>query len=120
MILMREFWRRDTDLIGPGVRLKGRLESNKMAPELMSLMHPVLILRLLVLLTLANGVPVVTKRIFRHHFDRPLDGGIILPDGQPLLGTSKKPKLCHPSMVCFSESWTNTILRLTADFMATP
>ncbi len=55
----------------------------------MTAMHPVLILQLIALLTLANGTPVVTKKIFGRHFRHPLDGGLKLPDGRRLLGTSK-------------------------------
>jgi CDP-diglyceride synthetase len=52
-------------------------------------MHPVIILKLMVLLTLANGTPVVVKKIFGRHLGQPLDGGIIFLDGRRLLGTSK-------------------------------
>jgi CDP-diglyceride synthetase len=52
----------------------------------MQLLH---ILQLLVLLTLANGTPIVAKRIFGPRFARPLDGGIIFFDGRPLFGHSK-------------------------------
>jgi CDP-2,3-bis-(O-geranylgeranyl)-sn-glycerol synthase len=52
-------------------------------------MHPLLILQLMALLTLANGAPVVTKKIFGRHFGYPLDAGIVFFDGKPLFGTSK-------------------------------
>jgi hypothetical protein len=52
-------------------------------------MHPLAILQSLVLLTLANGTPVIAKRIFGRRFSRPLDGGIIFRDQRPLLGPSK-------------------------------
>jgi CDP-2,3-bis-(O-geranylgeranyl)-sn-glycerol synthase len=52
-------------------------------------MQPVLILELLTLLTVANGTPVVTKRLFGRAFAQPLDGGALFPDGRPLLGPSK-------------------------------
>jgi CDP-diglyceride synthetase len=51
-------------------------------------MHLLHILQLLALLTLANGTPIVAKRIFGPRFARPLDGGIIFFDG-PLFGHSK-------------------------------
>jgi CDP-diglyceride synthetase len=47
------------------------------------------ILQLLVLLTLANGTPIVARKIFGPRFARPLDGGIIFLDGRPLFGHSK-------------------------------
>src|ERR1035437_9742750 len=45
------------------------------------------ILQLLVLL--ANGTPIVARKIFGPRFARPLDGGIIFLDGRPLFGHSK-------------------------------
>jgi CDP-2,3-bis-(O-geranylgeranyl)-sn-glycerol synthase len=47
------------------------------------------ILQLLVLLTLANGTPIVAKKIFGPRFARPLDAGIIFFDGRPVFGHSK-------------------------------
>jgi hypothetical protein len=52
-------------------------------------MHFLHILQLLTLLTLANGAPIVAKKIFGRHFARPLDGGIKFFDGRPLFGPSK-------------------------------
>jgi CDP-diglyceride synthetase len=52
-------------------------------------MQPVHILQLLVLLTLANGTPIVAKKIFGTRFARPLDAGIIFFDGRPVFGHSK-------------------------------
>ena len=47
------------------------------------------ILQGLLLLVLANGAPLAAKLLFGNRFIAPLDGGLILADGQPLLGTSK-------------------------------
>jgi CDP-diglyceride synthetase len=47
------------------------------------------VLQFLVLMTLANGAPIVAKKIFGPRFARPLDGGIIFFDGRPLFGASK-------------------------------
>jgi len=52
-------------------------------------MHPLLILQLMILLTLANGTPVIAKRILGGHFAYPLDGGARFLDGRPWLGPSK-------------------------------
>jgi len=52
----------------------------------MRLLH---ILPLLVLLTLANGTPIVAKKIFGPRFARPLDAGFNFFDGRPLFGHSK-------------------------------
>jgi CDP-diglyceride synthetase len=52
-------------------------------------MQLLLVLQFLVLMTLANGAPIVAKKIFGPRFARPLDGGIIFFDGRPLFGASK-------------------------------
>jgi len=52
----------------------------------MQLLH---ILQLLVLMTLANGTPIVAKKIFGPRFSFPLDAGTIFLDGLPLFGSSK-------------------------------
>jgi CDP-2,3-bis-(O-geranylgeranyl)-sn-glycerol synthase len=52
----------------------------------MQLLH---ILQLLVLVTLANGAPIVAKKIFGPRFSFPLDAGAIFFDGRPLFGPSK-------------------------------
>jgi hypothetical protein len=51
--------------------------------------HPFLIAQLLALVILANGTPVIAKKIFGTGRVRPLDAGIKLADGQPLFGHSK-------------------------------
>ena len=52
----------------------------------MQLLH---ILQLLVLMTLANGMPIVAKKIVGSRFALPLDAGIIFFDGRPVFGASK-------------------------------
>lgn len=52
-------------------------------------MQPLHILQLLVLTTLANGTPIVAKKIFGPRFSFPLDAGTIFFDGRPLFGPSK-------------------------------
>ena len=44
---------------------------------------------MLTLLVLANGTPVVAKKILDEHLAYPLDGGVQVVDGRPLLGRSK-------------------------------
>ncbi len=46
-------------------------------------------LELFVMLVLANGSPVVARKLFRQRFDRPVDGGRVWRDGRPVLGKSK-------------------------------
>jgi CDP-2,3-bis-(O-geranylgeranyl)-sn-glycerol synthase len=52
-------------------------------------MHLSLILRLLVLLTLANGTPVVINKVLGRRLSYPIDGGVKFVDGKPLFGSSK-------------------------------
>jgi CDP-2,3-bis-(O-geranylgeranyl)-sn-glycerol synthase len=52
-------------------------------------MQTPLILKLLALLTLANGTPLIAKNILRNHFSYPLDGGLRFFDGRLLFGPSK-------------------------------
>src|SRR5262245_54655441 len=50
---------------------------------------PLLLFRVLVLLGVANGVPVLVTRLCKHRFAMPLDGGLQFPDGEPIFGPSK-------------------------------
>ena len=45
--------------------------------------------QLLLLLLVANGAPVLADALFRDRFAWPIDAGIILRNGRPLLGHSK-------------------------------
>jgi CDP-2,3-bis-(O-geranylgeranyl)-sn-glycerol synthase len=51
--------------------------------------HPFLIAQLLVLLALANGAPLIAKKVFGTALAYPLDNGVTLADGQPVFGRSK-------------------------------
>lgn len=51
--------------------------------------HVLVLAQCLVLLAVANGTPVLAKRILGETFAWPLDGGVVLRDGQPLFGRSK-------------------------------
>ncbi len=52
-------------------------------------MHAALIAKLIVLVAVANGAPVLAKKALGTRFARPLDGGAIFRDGRPLFGPSK-------------------------------
>jgi len=52
-------------------------------------MHMSLLLQLLILLVVANGMAVGAKKLFGAVFARPLDGGALFLDGQPVFGPSK-------------------------------
>jgi hypothetical protein len=60
------------------------------------------LLQLLILVTLANGSPVVAKRIFGKHLAQPLDGNIKFVDGRPLFGASKTVRGVVVSMLVTS------------------
>ncbi len=52
-------------------------------------MQIVVILKLLALLTIANGAPIIAGRLLGDRLSFPLDGNARFIDGRPLLGTSK-------------------------------
>ncbi len=52
-------------------------------------MHILPILKLLILLSVANGVPVIAKRLLGDRFAWPIDGNMRFIDGRPLFGPSK-------------------------------
>jgi CDP-2,3-bis-(O-geranylgeranyl)-sn-glycerol synthase len=52
-------------------------------------MQPVLILQLLILLMLANGTPVIAKKVLGDRYSYPVDCNLTFADGRPLFGRSK-------------------------------
>lgn len=52
-------------------------------------MQTLVVIQLLILLTLANGAPVIAKRLLGSRLAWPLDGGVRFVDGRPLFGPSK-------------------------------
>ena len=52
-------------------------------------MHPLIVIQLLILLILANGTPVIAKKLMGDRLAQPLDGGVRFFDGRPLFGSSK-------------------------------
>jgi CDP-2,3-bis-(O-geranylgeranyl)-sn-glycerol synthase len=52
-------------------------------------MHSLLVLQLLFLLMLANGTPVIAKRLLGGRYSYPLDGSLAFVDGRPVFGRSK-------------------------------
>lgn len=55
----------------------------------MELGHALVIFQSLILISTANGAPVLFARLLGTRFARPIDGGVVLRDGHPLLGRSK-------------------------------
>ena len=52
-------------------------------------MNPVVVLQLSILLMLANGTPVLAKKMVGDHYAYPLDGNLTFADGRPVFGRSK-------------------------------
>lgn len=50
---------------------------------------PIIELKLLVLLIIGNGVPILAHKLLGERWAYPLDAGLLFVDGQPLLGESK-------------------------------
>jgi CDP-archaeol synthase len=63
-------------------------------------------LKLLLLLGIANGVPLFAKKILGSRLAHPLDGHVRLADGQPLLGPAK--------------TWRGIVLSLLLTTLAAP
>ena len=51
--------------------------------------HPLTIAQVVMLLAVANGVPLVAKKLLGDRLSSPLDGGVAFVDGRPLFGKSK-------------------------------
>jgi CDP-2,3-bis-(O-geranylgeranyl)-sn-glycerol synthase len=52
-------------------------------------MQFILVLQLVLLVAVANGTPILAKRLLGGRLDRPVDGGMTLSDGRPLFGAAK-------------------------------
>jgi len=52
-------------------------------------MNPLVVLQLSILLMLANGTPVIAKKIIGDYYSYPLDGNLTFADGRPVFGRSK-------------------------------
>jgi CDP-2,3-bis-(O-geranylgeranyl)-sn-glycerol synthase len=52
-------------------------------------MQWLLILKLVFLLTVANGAPVIAAKLFGKFLNQPLDRGAAFVDGRPIFGRSK-------------------------------
>jgi len=63
-------------------------------------MDHLLLLRLMVLLGIANGAPIVATKLLGARFAAPLDGGLSLRDGAPVFGDSKTIRGLVASIGC--------------------
>jgi CDP-2,3-bis-(O-geranylgeranyl)-sn-glycerol synthase len=76
-----------------------------------------LVIKFLVLLTIANGTPVVAKKLLGEFLSAPVDGGLRLGDGRPLFGPSKTQRGIAASLIATTLSapalglaWTTGLL----------
>jgi CDP-2,3-bis-(O-geranylgeranyl)-sn-glycerol synthase len=63
-------------------------------------MDHLLLFRVMVLLGMANGAPIIATRILGARLDAPLDGGLVLWDGARLFGASKTLRGLVASVGC--------------------
>ena len=63
-------------------------------------MASALLLKVLVLLGVANGAPILATKLFKHRMATPIDGRLRLRDGRPLFGESKTIRGIVASVVC--------------------
>jgi CDP-2,3-bis-(O-geranylgeranyl)-sn-glycerol synthase len=52
-------------------------------------MHAHIVIKLVLLLVISNGAPVIARLLMRHRFNQPLDRNLYFADGRPLLGPAK-------------------------------
>ena len=52
-------------------------------------MHAYIIIKLVLLLVITNGAPVIARLLLRQRFNQPLDRNLRFIDGRPLLGPAK-------------------------------
>lgn len=62
--------------------------------------HVLLLGKILILLGIANGTPIIAKKLLGDRFPQPLDGGLRWFDGRPLLGSSKTIRGLLLSIAC--------------------
>ena len=55
----------------------------------LSQMDALLIAKLVTLIAIANGAPVIAKRLFGSYLAFPADGGHVFTDGRPIFGSAK-------------------------------
>ncbi len=62
--------------------------------------HFLVLVKILMLLGIANGTPIFATRLLGKRFNTPLDGGLKFADGRPLFGPSKTVRGLVLSVVC--------------------
>ena len=66
-----------------------------------------MLIRMVILLLLANGAPVLAAYVFGDRLLAPIDGGRVLPDGRPLFGISKtwRGVICSIVLSALGGAW---------------
>jgi hypothetical protein len=64
------------------------------------MLDPVLLVKLLALLGIANGAPILAEKLLKHRFAVPVDGGLTLADRRPVFGASKTIRGIIASLAC--------------------
>lgn len=57
-----------------------------------------LAVKILVLLVIANGAPIIANRVLAKRLNQPIDGGLVLKDGRALFGPSKTARCIAASL----------------------
>ncbi len=68
----------------------------------MTIVDPFLLARILALLLVANGTPILATRLLANRLAWPLDGGLTFFDGRRLFGTAKTVRGVVASILCTS------------------
>ncbi len=58
------------------------------------------IIQAIILISTANGAPIIANKLFGKRFAQPVDGGMLLPDRRPLFGSSKTWRGLIVAVVC--------------------
>lgn len=75
-----------------------------------------ILLKLLALVAIANGAPILAKKIFKNWFNQPVDRGFRFIDGKPLFGPSKTYRGVIASLVATSIAAASLQLSLMTGF----
>jgi len=76
----------------------------------------VILLNLLLLAAIANGAPILARKVFKNRFNRPVDHGYRFIDGRPLFGPSKTYRGVIASLIATSIAAVGLQLPLETGF----
>jgi CDP-2,3-bis-(O-geranylgeranyl)-sn-glycerol synthase len=58
------------------------------------------IFQALILICVANGSPIIMRKLFRERYTQPVDGGWLMPDQRPVFGVSKTWRGLLAAIIC--------------------